>query len=264
MFKKLLSATLFLLCSIAIVNAQEEELIIDPLNPGGQCRFSFENPKGSVNITGYDGSVVMVKGQLRDSQADKNGAEGSLRTIKPYQFNLSAEVKESEILLRCESFNRTVDFDILVPRNFALNISSADNGQVSVLRIDGEIDARNPNGNIIIQNVPGPVVISTVFGEARVAFSSITTDKPSMITSYDGDVEVILPGESDADFSVKTARGELITDLDLKMQKRQTQVVSNAGIRTYKQEESIKARLNKGGTEFILSSYYGNISIKSK
>lgn len=260
--KTIISLIIILFSSVALT-AQEEEMIIEPLNKDAQYRFSFENPKGSVNITGYDGSVVIVQGKLRDQPVNRPD-EGDLKIIQPYRFNLSAEAKETEILLKCESFNRTVDFDIMVPRKYDLKVASNDNGQVSVLRIDGEIDVRNPNGNIIIQNVTGPVVASTIFGEARIMFSSLPAHKPSMITSYNGNIEILLPEESDIDFAVKTARGELITDLDLKMQKRETAVVSTADARTYRQEEAVKARLNKGGTEFILNSYYGNISIKSK
>jgi hypothetical protein len=264
MSAKNIIALIILLFLTTTLPAQEEEMIIEPLHKAEQCRFIFENPKGSVNITGYDGSVIIVKGQLREQQTDKITPEGNLRVIQPYRFNLSAEVDENEVLLRCESFNRTVDFDIMVPRRYGIKVASNDNGQLTILRIDGEIDARNPNGNIIIQNVSGPVIASTIFGEARIMFSSPPADKPSMITSYNGNIEIRIPKESDVDFAVKTARGELITDLDLRTQKREIKVVSTAIKRIYNQDEAVKARLNKGGTEFILNSYYGNISVKAK
>ena len=261
--KIILYFVLFLFSTV-VVTAQDEELIIEPLNKATPCRFTFENPKGSVNITGYDGSVIIVKGQLRDQQPAKSSSSGNMKVLQPYRFNLSADVDENDILLKCESFNRTVDFDIMVPRKYSLNIASDDNGQVSVVRIEGEIEVRNPNGNIIIQNIYGPVVASTIFGEARIMFSKPPASKPSMITSYNGNIEIIIPGESNVDFAVKTAQGELTTDLELKRQKRETVVVSKANVRTYKQDEAVIARLNKGGTELILDSYYGNISIRSK
>lgn len=263
MFRNSLIVLAFLVFIPNFLKAQQEEMLIEPMIPGSQCRFAFENPKGSVNITGYDGTVVLVKGRQRDSYTGSTGNQGSLKLLQSYQFNLSAEVRENEILLKCETFNRTVDFDIMIPRNFSLNVSSADNGQITILRLDGEIEARNTNGNIDARNVSGPVVLSTVFGEARVAFSKINPGKPSMITSYDGNVEVTLPGDSNIDVSVKTAKGKILTDLDLKTQVRGTSITENGKTRIYKQDESLKARLNKGGTEIILSSYYGDITIKS-
>jgi hypothetical protein len=264
MLRVFIVGLLFMMLSPGIGKAQEEEMIIEPLMQGNSCRFVFDNSKGSINIIGYDGGVVIVNGKLRDSQSAGLINTGSLRKLEPYRFNLSAEVKETEIVLKCESYNRTVDFDILVPRSFSLSIASQDNGQITILGTDGEIEARNPNGSINAENITGPVVLNTVFGKSRVVFSRVPTGKLSMIKSYDGDVEIVLPGGSSADFSLKTARGEIFTDLDLKTVKRETKVSTERNKRIYEQEEWFRAKLNKGGTEFIISTYYGNISLKSR
>jgi len=96
------------------VFAQSEDLIIELDKAKEYGYLQFDNPKGSVNLNGYDGSMIIVTGTPRFK--DKSDVEqGSYRKISQPRFLLTAEEKENNVLLICESYGNTIDFDIKVP-----------------------------------------------------------------------------------------------------------------------------------------------------
>ncbi|HUS86145.1 MAG TPA: hypothetical protein VMW76_02805 [Bacteroidales bacterium] len=262
MAKLLYISILLLLFTLQGLTAQEEEIIIDPKSNGVPCRFIFENPKGSVEITGYDGGMIIVQARPRFSRIGNSGTTEGLTRIPVHQMNLSASVKEGEVVLTCESDNRTIDFTILVPRDFSLKVGSKDYGEIKIVRIDGEIEANNPGGNISVENIRGPVVLTSVAGNVMARFASIDNDRPSMMTSFDGNIDVSVPEEVCLTFNLKSQKGEVLTDLDIKMAKREPRIGSQGEARIYQQDDWSTGHLNRGGTEFIISTYYGNIVIK--
>ncbi len=113
---------------------QNEQLIIRLTNPGLPGYLAFDNPKGSVKITGYDGQVILVNATQRYSANAKQNNTG-LHKIEAKAFDISAEEKNNQVSLVCMSNNKTVDFDIKIPRKFSLKISSFDNGKIEIIRV---------------------------------------------------------------------------------------------------------------------------------
>ncbi len=242
---------------------QGEQLIINP-SPSIKNRiFMFENPKGSIKIIGYDGSDIVVNATPRFRETEKSGG-GEMRQIEQNPLNIYAETDGNVVSLYSRTIGKTVDFDIKIPRNFSLKLKSLDNGNIQVININGEIDAENTNGDISLENISGSSVLSTIYGKISATFREVKPDSPMMFTSFEGNISLELPATVNAILKMKSATGVIHTDFDLVPVKRQNVVRNSENSRIYTLEDWVKEKINAGGSEFIIKSYNGDITIRKK
>ncbi len=254
--------SILLLITTFCAFSQSEDLIIELNKVKDYGYLQFDNPKGSVNINGYEGNVIIVTGTPR-FRDNVDNEQVNYRKISPPRFSLSAEVKDNNVLLLCDSYGNTIDFNIQVPVNMSIKIKSIDNGEVSVYRINGEIEIENEYGNIFAGNISGSSVINTTYGNIRVIFKKIP-ETPCMFTSFEGDIELVFPEDEKASLKIRSPKGEIMSLVNLDITERKALLRSDQDIKKYTLENWTRATLNGGGTEIILSSYSGNIILKYK
>ena len=119
--------------------------------------MNFTNNKGSIKVTGYNGDVILITGVTRFP------VESASKISENEIF--SADEKNNRITIFRSEPNRTIDFDLKIPRNFSMRVSSLDNGTIEIININGDIEASNPAGDIILENIAGSAVVSTVSGK---------------------------------------------------------------------------------------------------
>lgn len=252
-----------LLISFVGLSGQSEQLVINPPAGSEERFFTFENPKGSIRVTGYEGNMIVVTGTLRFPANTQNNAPG-LRRIEQNPVDIKAEVNGRSVLLLCGTAGKTVDFDIKIPARFSLKLRSADNGNIEVLNVNGEIDIVNNNGSITLENITGSAVLSSVYGDIAATFREVRTGSPLMFTSFEGDVVLTIPSSTNANLKMKTANGEILTDFNIQPLKRQPVVKQTENTSLYSLEDWITGSINNGGPEFVLQSYTGNITLKKR
>lgn len=262
MFKRIL-----LFASILIINSagycQSEQLVIN-LSPSSiPGVLTFENPKGSIKVTGYEGNVLLVTGTLRFSETEQPAAN-SMRRIEQKVPDISAEVTGNNITLLTRATGKTVDFDIKVPRNFSLKLRSMDNGNVEIVNINGEIEVANDNGDIYLGNISGSAVLGSVYGKITAIFREVKPDSPMMFTSFEGDITISLPESVNARLKLKSENGEILSDFDIEPVNRKSVVKKVDNTLVYSLEDWITGTINKGGPEYIIKSYNGNIILSKK
>jgi len=257
-----LAAFIFTVIS-SVTYSQNEQLIINLPETSVPGLLTFENPKGSIRVTGYDGEVLLVTGTLRFSDVEKPAGSGMQR-IKQNALDISAEVKNNNITLLYRTTGKTVDFDIKVPRNFSLKLRSLDNGNVEIININGVIEVENANGDISLENIAGSAVLSSVYGKISAVFREVNTDSPMMFTSFEGDIAVTFPGSINARLKMKSDNGEIFSDFDIKPVKKQSVEKNVEETRIYSLKDWIVGTINAGGPEYIIRTYNGNVSIKEK
>jgi len=252
---------LFLVFMAGPAAGQSEQLVIRLTNPGLPGHLAFDNPKGSVKITGYDGQVILVNAVQRFSGSGKQDNTG-MQKIEQKAFDLSAEEKNNQVSLVCMSNNKTVDFDIKIPRKFSLKISSFDNGKIEIIRISGNVEADNPFGDIILDNVAGSAVLNSVNGNIRAMFTAVDPASPMMFTSLEGNIELYFPENVNANIKLRSENGDLFTEFSIKPLPRQTEVKKSAQGSIYSLEDGTVGLLNNGGPEYFVSTFNGNIYLK--
>lgn len=262
MIKKIfLTVTSIVVFSAAAI-CQSEQLVVNLSSSALPGLLTFENPKGSIKVTGYDGDVLLATGTLRYSDTEKpvNG----MRRIEQKVLDISAEVEGCNIILMCTTTGKTVDFDIKLPRNFSLKLKSLDNGNIEVINMNGEIEAENASGNISLGNIAGSAVLSSVYGKIDAVFREVDPKSPMMFTSFEGDISITLPESVKARLKLKSDNGEIMSDFEIKPEKRQSVITKDENTVVYSLEDWVVGTINEGGPEYIISSYNGNLFIRKK
>lgn len=261
MFKRILFPVTLLLAFSSAVYCQSEQLVINLSSTSIPGILIFENPKGSIRVTGYEGNILLAAGSLRYSDIEKPVNSG-LRRIDQKVVDISAEVKGNSITLLSRASGKTVDFDIKVPRDFSLKIKSLDNGNIEIVNINGEIEIENDNGDISLENIAGSAVLSTVYGKITASFREVKPDSPMMFTSFEGDITIILPETVNAGLKLKSDNGEILSDFNIKPVDRRSVVKKVENTLVYSLEDQVIGTINAGGPEYIIRSYNGNIILK--
>ncbi len=262
MIRRLFAAQLLFLCVLFPAHCQGEQLVVN-LSPSVNKRvFTFENPKGSIKVIGYEGGDIVVNAIPRFPEDVK--VVNGMRRIEQNPLDISAETDGSNVTLYCKAIGKTVDFDIKIPRNFSLKLKSLDNGKIEVINVNGEIEVENPNGDISLENIAGSSVLSTVYGNISAVFREVKPDSPMMFTSFEGDISLDLPASVNATLKMKSGTGEIRTDFDFKPENRRPIVQNIENTRVYSLDNWIVGRINAGGPEYIIKSYSGNITIIKK
>lgn len=263
MKKKFFQTALLIVVISSAAYCQSEQLVINLSQSSIPGLLIFENPRGSIKVTGYEGSVLLATGTLRFSDTEKPDGN-SMRRIDQKTFDISAEVNGNNIILLCRTTGKTVDFDIKVPLNFSLKLKSLDNGTVEVFNINGEIEVENANGDISLGNISGSAVLSSVYGKISAAFRDVNPGSPMMFTSFEGNITVTLPESVNARVKLRSEHGQILSDFDIEPASRQSVVKKVENTLVYSLEDWITGTINEGGPEYIMKTYNGNIILRKK
>ncbi len=263
MIRKLLIIASILVFIPSETFSQSEQLVINITQTSLPGQLTFENPKGSIRVTGYDGEVILVTSTLRFREAEKIVNNG-MKRIDQNALDMSAEVNGNNVSLLCRTIGKTVDFDIKVPRNFSLKLKSLDNGIVEIVNINGEIEVENTNGDISLENISGSAVLSSVYGKISAVFREVNPNSPMMFTSFEGDITITFPETINARLKMKSEKGEILSDFDIKPVKRQSVVTRVENTRIYSLEDWVVGSINTEGPEYIIRNYNGDIYLRKK
>ena len=88
-------------------------------------------------------------------------------------------------------FTQDGEYKIRVPENMAIELSSGceRNNDIEIKGMKNEIDIENCH-DIKLDNVTGPLVLSTISGNIDITYSTINTTKSSSVNSISGDIDI--------------------------------------------------------------------------
>ncbi|HLO60404.1 MAG TPA: DUF4097 family beta strand repeat-containing protein [Bacteroidales bacterium] len=231
--------------------AQRDQMIISLSDPAARGMLTFSNPKGSVKITGYSGNTLIIAATTRFNSGSDNEKTGSSL--------FSASEKSNTVTIYRTESNRTIDFDLKIPINFSLKVSSRDNGNVEIININGDIEASNTQGDVILKSISGSAVINSVNGSISASFLKTNAGTPMMLTSLEGSIELFLPEKTNAELKMRSQHGNIFSDFTIKP-------IHNTGQSAgYKMNPDVgwtSGKLNNGGPEYMISTYNGDIYLK--
>jgi len=115
-----------------------------------------------------------------------------------------------------------------------------------------EIDIKSCH-DIKLNDVTGPLVLSTISGNIDITYSSINTTKSSSVNSISGDIDITLPVKTATDLELRVVSGAIYSDFDFSESQKSLKKVG--GIET-------NYSLNGGGFKFAVGSVSGNIYLR--
>lgn len=253
-----------LLASFCLVGQEEQEFTIPLSNPGEAGKLVASLHRGSVRVEGYDGKEVKIKvvSPENDENYNRDSSKNGLRRIPNTAAQFNVEELDNVVTISGVK-NRRVDFLIMVPRSFSLQLKTHHDGYINVKNVEGNIEADGHHEDIELTGISGSVIADTHHGEIKVEFNEVDKNTPMAFSTYHGDIDISLPGDVDGSTKIKTTKGEIYTDfdLDLKVELNNVQTQSGGGTKI-KVGGWLKGDLGSGGPEYMFSTYHGDVIIR--
>ena len=254
--------------AVTAVQAQQKEIdlfsipLSSPSEPG---MLEVDLLSGSINVSAYDGKEVIVKVTV-DEVKDSNKSKYGMKRIGGSGLNISAEEDDNVVTINNEAWSRKTDFDIKVPKNFSLRLETVNDGHIHVEGVNGEMEVSNVNGDITLKDVSGSATTDTTNGEVKVNFNSVHSGSDMAFSSFNGNVEVVFPSSLKANVKAKSDMGDIYSDFDMAISKKEPQVEKSDSSTGYKVkiEQWVRGTINGGGPEMLFKTFNGDILIKSK
>ncbi|WP_201983478.1 DUF4097 family beta strand repeat-containing protein [Hymenobacter rubidus] len=221
---------------------------------------------GFIHVSGYGGKDVQVEAAFRPNQNRRSEAApaGMKRLSSSNNLNLSVEEKNNHVEVSTESHTQPVDLTIRVPRNFSLQLSTVNNGDIIVDGVSGELEVSNVNGAIQLNDVAGSAVANTVNGNLTATFKSVTSGTPMAFSTLNGKVDVSFPSNIKASLKMKSDRGEVYSDFDVDVDKAPGKVTRTTqnGLTRLSTDDWTYGKVNGGGAEVMVKTFNGNIYLR--
>lgn len=257
---------------LVAVNLTAQETVKVPLsNPSKPGHLKIGIISGSITVKGYSGKEVIVKATRREGgkswRKDGGGDKQGLKRISVSSLEFSAEEYDNTVRVRSK-VHGTTDFEIQVPINFSLKISTVNKGKILVENVNGAIDVSNTNGSITLTDVSGSVSADALNKDIKVTFVKVTPNTPMAFSSLNGDIDITFPKTIKADIKIKSDRGEVYTDFDINAKPSKAKITTGESKKgnTYqvKVEKWITGAINGGGAEILFKNFNGDVIIRSR
>jgi len=258
---------LSLLLGANLVGQGNESITVELTNPGQEGSLLLYNHNGTITVEGHSGSTVEVdihtKGSSKKSSKKRNSKHSGLKIIPKRSLGVSIVEDDNEVHISSSNNDRK-DYQIRVPRNFSLQLSSHHNGRIIVKDVVGVLEINGHHGDIELTNVGGSVIADTHHGEIEVTMSEIYGESPMAFTTYHGDVEISFPASIGAIVKMKSGKGDIYTDFDIAMTDQEVERNSKNGRKEIKLGGWTKGVIGSGGPELLFDTYHGDIIIRKK
>lgn len=258
-----------LLASLIPLQIQAQEKLVVPLsNPGEPGKLNIGIVRGSITVSGYDGEEVLISyGGDIEEEGEQQVTQDGLRKISNNSVGFEVSENDNQVNVSGASPMQNIDFEVSVPRNFSLKLSTVNGGEIFVENVDSEMEISNVNGDITLRNVGGSALVNTVNGEIKASFQSVTPDKPMAFSNLNGDIDVTLPANTKMETKMKSEWGEIFTDFEMDISREDKENVKSSS-----QGDNFRisinnwiyGSINEGGPEYLFKSMRGDIYIRKQ
>lgn len=233
---------IILVSAVLSVSAAPEEKVWSasyPLAPGGEV--SVTNVQGSIVVEGWERAEVeltavqtVAAGATEAGVGVERGADRlAVRTLYPAENTEPVEV----------------NYFLRVPRQARLEGLMTVNGDIRVRAVEGHVSARTLNGNIEQDGGAGSVQARALNGNIRLAMRALPGRNGALsLETVNGSIELLLPSRAEADLEMKTVAGRVASELLFTASETP-------------RDDSLRARLGRGGPAVRLRTVRGDISI---
>lgn len=260
-------AILFTLLAAGCAAQEIDKVTVPFSDPNRPRTLRVDLMHGHIAVRAHSGNDAIVEiAGTAESQKPAVRSDG-LRRIHSGGFGATIEERENVIRVS-SSFHRQANVTVHVPANTKL-ILKGHNNTIDVSGIAAEIEANSLNGGIKLNNVSGAVVAHTLNGGIHVLFDRLAADKPMSFSTLNGTIDVTLPADAKARLKLKTQRGEVWSDFDVKLEPNTDAVKvederSSKGRYRVQLDRAMIASINGGGPELQFTSMNGSILIRKK
>lgn len=264
-----------------------------PAEPDGFVEI--ENHAGSVTVIGWDQAEVRVSGRLGkgaerldfethggrteievEVHGNPHGVRSDIEVYVPAGSRVEIDSFAADIDVRGVSGRvqaETVNGSITVAGSAEVVEIESVNGSLEVSGPARRVQAESVNGKVIIDGASGDLEASTVNGElivdggsferahldivnGEVRFNGALSPHATLeIETVSGAVDLILPGDVAADFSIASFSGDIENDITDATPERTSR---------YTSEQELRFSTGEGGAKVSIQTLSGNIQIRKR
>jgi hypothetical protein len=280
----------FLLPPALWSQSKTEQLLVPLSKPGKPFKLALALGNGTISVNAYEGKEIMIVTEPVVEKTDKNESNQNTNTnvnINPNinihsgrnpEINLVSgkyffgEENNNNIFLHASYPNKVFNVVIKIPRNSPLlSFYISGKGDISITDIAGEIEAMANNGSIVLKDISGSAVASTITGTINASFKTIIP-KPMAFSTLVGNIDLTLPSQYTANVKLKSDNGNIYTDFviepDEKPHGPDPRPIANpdAAAKTkYRlmNDDWVQGLINRGGAPLMMKNTDGNIYIRA-
>lgn len=230
------------------------------LKPDQKVKILLNRSK--IKVEGYNGSEVNITALNYEKPPERAKGLRPLYNSAQDNTNIGLSVTEEQgALVIQQASNQDGEYLVRLPQNARLSIEQLNftGEDIEVKDMNSEIEVQGKNGQIQLLNVQGPVVANSTAGDIIVVYSSLSQQAPHMISTVASEVDITLPATSKTNLVLQSVAGEIFTDMDIQMKKKNQ---NGAEMRLVGGGQTIEGSTNGGGTELAIKSVSGNVYIR--
>ena len=255
--------------AFAALAAAQDKVTVPLSNPSQPATVKVHLLNGSITVVvGQPGQVtVETTGQSTRRKAPE--PPPGMHRIDAGRGGLDVVEERNVVNVMTGPFGAGISVTVQVPPTTSLQLKSVTGGHIDVTGVAGEIEADMVNGAINLKNVSGSVVAHSVNGSVTAEFDKVTPDKPMSFNTLNGKIDVTLPADTKARLRLKSERGAIYSDFDVKLEPDSNKPAvedsrSAEGRYRIRIDKSVYGSINGGGPEYRFESMNGNILIHKK
>lgn len=276
---------LSLLVGIQCTEAQQGEFTAAikkeiPFSNSTDKTVIVKNVFGSISVEGYNGSTIIVEVEKTVTADNPKDLE-----LGKQELILQIIQDDNRVVLHPDApymnfdenqlkynwcnnnnykeppYKHQMNFKIKVPNSVQVNVSTVNEGEVSVKNTKGTyLQAENINGGITLTNVTGKTKVNCINGEVNISYTE-NPKSPSEYYSLNGDINILYQKALSANISFKSMNGEMFTDFDINKQFMKTNKERGDKAK-YKFEAKPVVQIGSGQVDFDFETLNGNVFIK--
>ena len=233
--------------------------------------LKIDNIWGDVNVRPGKSGEILVTIEEKRSAPDQRRFDHSVETL-----GLNIEADDSGVDLYVGNQNRdwhgrnhcrgcevNYKFDVVVPVDTYLDVSTVNDGHIDIADIKGNVSADNVNGSIAVTGMYNCDELNSINGEVDLAFKTEPGENCN-ISTINGDITLKLPKNSGIDVAMDLFNGRMLTQLPVDPLTLPAKVehTEKNGRHQYRIEQHAGLRIGAGGPTFTISSMNGDIRIQ--
>ncbi|MGI9201466.1 MAG: hypothetical protein ACR2QL_10425 [Woeseiaceae bacterium] len=280
--KNIMSLAITLLLTTGIANSAtpvtEEKTWTETYAVGTSAPLlEINNIWGGVRVRTGDSNQIVVKISEVRSAPNQEMFDLSLRRIT---LNTAADADGVSILVgdsearydrknlwnrmdQCRDCRVDYQFDVFVPPDSVVEVSTVMDGLVDVSGVTGIVSASNVNGSVSVDNIRDCESINSVNGRVNIEFSAAPV-RDCEIETINGHITLNIPDNASLDVAADLFNGEIKSDfpVDALSLPATVEHIQDDGRSLYRIQKLSGVRIGAGGPIYSIASMNGDIRIR--
>jgi hypothetical protein len=241
---------------------QPETITVPLSRPGEPISMRIDMLSARIEVIGEERKDVALTVTLHGGRRKIVTPSGA-KTLAGGGGALEINERDNRVSIENDGPPNPITIVARVPQRAKLDLSTVNEGEITVRNIIGDLQLENPDGPITATNINGSVIAESVNAPIVVGLTTVASGAATSVSSLNGDITLTLPTNVKAELHLDSGRGEIVSDfeLDVKPSKPLIERNERRGGVSLRVENIIVATVNGGGPVIRVKTFSGDIKL---